>query len=307
MSRSATDPRFPRVLVTGATGFLGQPLIERLVETGRQITAIGRRVKNTPFVSAVEYLSGDLSDRRFVSSILYPWRWDAIINLARPRSEEGPQMLCDQVGMAANVCMSIPKDWPGRFIHASSMTVYGMPEKLPVDEFHPLRPVHPYGTAKLLAETILRTAIEQSDGDLWLLRFPGLFSETRKNGAVFHFMHAAAEGRPLTLSAAERTPWDVLHVMDAVESILRSLVSVERNPGEINIGYGEPVELEAMARKISAMFDSCAPVYNRAAVEHPIFQMDIKKARRMLDWPPGTLDDRLAAMRQLFPSGIPTA
>lgn len=294
--------RFRRVLVTGASGFLGTPLVERLVSLGYTVTAVGGRRREFPPVPTAEYLSGDLAEGLSGLTLLAPWCWNAVINLAGPVPKrhtilpEDYRILSDHVNITLNICTAIPAQWSGRFIHISSMNVYGYPQYLPVDETHPYRPINVYGAAKALTDEIVLSLMRRENLDCWALRLPGLFSETRRAGAIYNFLLAAAEGHALVISAAEATPWDILHVDDAVEAIVRALISDERNPGPVNISYGEPVELVAMAEQIVALTGTRASVQNVGGVRHPVFQMNIEKARLLLDWPPITLQARLESM-----------
>lgn len=294
-----TALRFPRVLVTGATGFLGQPLVERLVSDGYSVTAVGRRREKGPPGLAVDYLVGDLAEHSAGTALLTPWRWDAVVNAAGPVPQgdsgwdDGHTLTRAHVSIALTVCLAVPPPWTGRLIHVSSMTVYGLPQYLPVDEGHPRMPLNCYGIAKALAEDVFMTVGERHGFDCWILRLPGLFCETRSTGALFDFMRAAAEGRPLVVSAARPTPWDVLRLSDAVEAIARALTADERAPGAVNVSYGQPVELAAIAAYVAQRFGGGVPVEHRHQVQHPVFHMAIGKARRLLNWPPSTLDAQL--------------
>jgi len=294
--------RFQRVLVTGATGFLGKPLVERLALHGYTVTAVGRRQAQSPFDVSVEYVRGDLSDATIAMRLFEPWRWDAVINLAGPvpngdsASDDAYDVLEQHLNIALNVCLALPAMWSGRLIHASSMVVYGIPERLPVDETHPRRPINSYGAAKMLSEDVVLAFARGYSVDCWVLRFPGLFSEVRQSGALFHFMRAAAEGRPLVVSAPQPVPWDVLHAADAIEAIVWSLAVGASHPGVINVSYGCPVELVTIAKQIAARAGADIQVENRTGVRHPLFRMDISKARRLLHWPPTTLEARLDEM-----------
>ncbi len=296
--------RFGRVLVTGASGFLGQPLVGCLLESDYKVTALGMRREKSPFAPIVEYRCVNLADRSASLEFLLPWRWDAVVHLAGPLpAKEGSwsddcRMLDQHCNITLNLCLAIDPLWAGRLVHASSMTVYGYPESLPVDETHPRKPTDAYGMAKCLAEDIVLAAGQHKKLDCWLLRLPGLFCETRHSGALYHFMRAAACGRPIVISAPEPTPWDVLHRDDAVEAILRSLAATTRNPGPINIGYGSPVELVGMAERISAWGVRRVSVENPSGTQHPVFQMSIEKARSLLAWPPASLEDRLSGFWQ---------
>jgi len=291
--------RHKTVLVAGATGFLGRPLVKRLQAEDYKVTAIGLTSRINPFEPGVEYLQVNLMEANSARQILNPWRWNAVINLAGYVAKKVTgfpndyPLISGHVLSALNICLNIPEHWPGRLIHISSMTVYGIPCSVPVIESSPSAPMDVYGVAKALSEEIVTTGTRKGGTDLWILRLPGLFSETRRNGALYRFIQAAVRGAPLIISAPRPTPWDILHVEDAVEAIIRTLRVDYSCPGPINISYGEPVELETIARLIVAMVGSNSKVLNPKAIHHPVFQMDISRARRLLNWPPYTLRQRL--------------
>ncbi len=293
------DLRYNTVLVTGATGFLGRSLVDRLCAAGYRVTALGFSSPTSPFSPDIEYLQANLMDTDTTKRVLTPWRWDALVHLAGYAPKQ-PTLLPDDypllsghVSATVNTCLSIPGHWTGRLVHISGMNVYGFPEYLPVDEAHPCRPIDVYGVAKGLTEEIVTARKQQDNLDCWVLRMPGLFSETRQSGALYNFVQAAVREQPLLISASQPTPWDVLHVTDAAEAIVRVLRSDSHGPGAINVSYGEPVELETIARLIIEITKSRAEVQNPSDIRHPVFQMDISRARQLLNWPPCTLRQRL--------------
>ncbi|MEO7093340.1 MAG: NAD(P)-dependent oxidoreductase [Polyangiales bacterium] len=284
-----------RVLVTGATGFLGRALVPRLVTAGVNVTAHGRTP--TPFASDVDYVRGDLVDPDEAERVFAPWRWDAVVNLAGPVTG-GTEDWTTGVSVAnAHVMIALNlrrfAKLRTRVVHASSMQVYGDPQTLPITEDHPRQPRHLYGLAKSLAEDVWLAAPEL---DAWVLRFPGLFSEHRKGGALYHFTRAARAGNALHLTATSPTAWDVLHVDDAAEAVARTLAAVGGTPGAINISYGEPVELAEIARWFAAHAASGSTVEQTPGVVHPVYQLAIDRAREHLGWSPPALHDRLARL-----------
>lgn len=285
-----------RVLVTGATGFLGRVQVPSLVVDGHSITALGGATRESPFDEAVEYLSLDLTAAESVSAAFSDWRWDALVHLAGPVAHaaldwEGERDLVNShVRMALNLSAVIPSGWQGRVVHASSMTVYGTPQALPMLESHPRSPRHMYGLGKLLAEDVW---LSKRGVDLWCLRFPGLFSANRRGGALYHFMQAARTGRPLHITAPEPTAWDVLDVQDAAEAIRLALRAESRQAGPLNVSYGEAVELRGLARMVIEIAESVSPIVVQPDIRHPAFQMSITKAAALLEWSPPALRSRL--------------
>jgi UDP-glucose 4-epimerase len=286
-----------RILVTGATGFLGLPLVARLLADGERVTALARSFEGVELPEGVDRLVADLTSVQAVRAAFRRWRWDAVVSLAGPvprgveTFERGTSTATAHVNIALHLLRALPRGFGGRVVHTSSMTVYGQPESIPVSEDAPRRPMHLYGLGKALADEVL---VNNSDAfDLWILRLPGLFASWRKGGALYHFARAAVRGEPLRITASEPVAWDVLDVRDAIEAISRALVAEEHSPGAVNVSYGEPVELVAMARRIAEMAGRGSEVIVPEGVTHPVFQLDITRARKLLAWPPTTLEARL--------------
>jgi carbamoyl-phosphate synthase large subunit len=294
----SSGPSRKRVLVTGASGFVGKALVPRLAAEGYEVTALGRSHAPSPTAagSPVETHQADLTDERAARTVLAPWRWDAVVNLAGPVPKgdeswsEGAQTLAAHVDLALNLTAALPTGWEGRLIHISSMVVYGAPEAMPVREDHPRRPLHAYGLAKRLAEDVV---LGSRAPDRWVLRIGGLFAEARRSGALFHFARAAVRGEALRVDAKTPLPWELLHAEDAIEAIVRALRAPARDPGAVNVGYGDPVQLDAIARSVASCAAKGSEVVNGPGVAHPMFRADVSAAARLLDWPPCSLADRM--------------
>ncbi len=178
------------------------------------------------------------------------------------------------------------------------MVVYGLPTTMPVTEDHPRNPTQLYGRGKALAEDIVLRA--EHDVPVSVLRFGGLFSEQRRTGALFHFCRAARAGEPLRVTTPTPTPWELLHVDDAADGLVQAALQSDPPRGAFNLGYGEPIELVAMARRIAALAGTGSTVEAVPGVVHPQFELDITRARAELGWSPPPLDRRLAALLEAF-------
>jgi nucleoside-diphosphate-sugar epimerase len=230
----------------------------------------------------------DLSDPHHAARLLSPFRWDAIVNVAGPAPrgaqtwEDDSRTIATHVRIAQNVARHIP---PGRrLVHVSGMIVYGLPESLPVREEHRRRPIHAYGLAKVLAEDAFFGV-----GDAWLLRMGGLYSKERSEGALYHFLRAAKERRPIRLTATTPLAWDTIHVDDAAEAIARALDLPGEGP--LNVSTGEPIELVGVARRIASRYGGT--VEDVAGIVHPVFQADIARLESRFGWKPPPLDERI--------------
>ena len=295
------------VLVTGGQGFLGRAVVPALAAAGWRVTVADLASGD----AAAESVAVDLTDRDAAKRALAPWRWDAVVNLAGPLPNPDSswtarhEVIARHVNIALNVCAAIPRDWSGRLLHASSMTVYGLPQQLPVSESHPRNPVDAYGSAKCLAEDVCMAHAQATATNVTMLRFPGLFSEARSAGALFQFVRAALEGGPIRISAAVPTAWEILHVRDAAAAIVGVLAAQAASSGAVNVGYGTPMSLPSVALDLAARFG--VEVESTLDVDHPEFCLDIARLRSMIPWPPASLKDRITEFAAALGAGSVSA
>ncbi len=150
------------VLVTGGAGYIGSHMVQELLDAGEDITAIDNL--STGFRSAVpeqaRFVEGNTGDMSLVGQLLRDTPIDAILHVAG--SIVVPESVTDPLGYYANntcnsrnllVC-TVDAGVPN-LIFSSTAAVYGQPDRSPAAEEAPLRPISPYGSSKLMTETML--------------------------------------------------------------------------------------------------------------------------------------------------------
>ena len=156
-----------KVLVTGAGGFIGSHLVERLVEAGASVRAFVRynsradpgllRMASPETVSKLELIGGDLRDsdaiRKAVEGCEYVFHLGALI--AIPYSYLHPVEVAESNLMGTlNVLMACRDLGVQRLIHTSTSEVYGTARTPMIDESHPLQGQSPYSASKIGADKL---------------------------------------------------------------------------------------------------------------------------------------------------------
>ena len=155
-----------RVFITGATGFAGSHLVERLLAGGHEVLALVHAAtshQGLPDHPRLRPVAGDLLDPAALAEAVQDARPDLIFHLAGQaypaRSWDTPaQTLAINTGGTANVLPAAVAIGRPRVVVVTSAEIYGelRPDELPLTETSPARPRHPYGVSKLAAGELVR-------------------------------------------------------------------------------------------------------------------------------------------------------
>ena len=158
------------VLLTGATGYIGSHTWLALLAAGYQVVGVDDFSNSAPEVlKRLEKLAGtapvferaDVCDAAAMNEVFARHKPDAVIHFAAFKAvgESTAKPLDysrNNLGGLVNVCEVMLAHGCQKFVFSSSATVYGVPERLPLDEAATLSATNPYGATKLMSETILR-------------------------------------------------------------------------------------------------------------------------------------------------------
>ena len=266
------------VLVTGAAGFIGSHLVDRLLAGGREVVGVdaftgnySRRSKERNLEAALgadgfRLVEGDLLTLdldELVSGV------DGIVHLAgEPGVRRSWGVL--QSYLERNVVSTerlLEAAWRNgvpRFVYASSSSVYGSDPGHPVDEEHPKRPTSPYGLSKLAAEDLILLHGRERGVPGTILRYFTVYGpRQRPEMAVSRIISAGMRGRPVEVFGDGEQARDMTYVGDAVEA---TVATFEAPPGVYNVGGGSRTTvnalLDAVGREIGSPVE---PRYGPAA------------------------------------------
>ena len=174
------------ILVTGGAGYIGTHTVIQLLEAGYEVIVLdnlsnsSREALNRVEAIAgkdVTFYLGDILDRALLEQIFLTHTIDAVIHFAGLKavgeSVREPLRYYENNVVGTTVLLEVMQAFDvKRIVFSSSATVYGMPERTPIDESFPLSATNPYGRSKLMIEDILRdVAVADSEWSIALLRY----------------------------------------------------------------------------------------------------------------------------------------
>jgi nucleoside-diphosphate-sugar epimerase len=244
------------VLVTGASGFLGQAMVPRLVAAGNRV--VGLDPLPGPFTEIIDDLSDPARLRAMIGR-------EHITHIIHAGGVSGPMVLAGEPArvMAINVMGSLNLLQAAidagvqTLIYCSSVSALGdYYESTPVDEDYPLRPTSTYGASKAAVEMVLRGLWKRVPLDLCSLRFTAVYGPGRKTRFIVDAIVAAAlDGEPAELEPL--TDWPYIYIDDAADAAIAACFATTRTQLCYYIAHPDRVTPEDLA---AAATDAGYPV-----------------------------------------------
>ena len=286
-----------RVIVTGATGFVGSNMVRKLLQQGATITALIRpgsdRWRVSDLSQDLTFFEGDLLDHDFVNKSFELSQPDFVYNFAFPagypiQEQARANMLAMGLVAVYNL-LHASKHSAARFIQIGSSTEYGLRD-VPHREQDEMRPVNIRGAAKAASTLLCRQFSSEFDFPVCILRLYAVYGPYEQpNRLIPRAIHAVLTGNELPL-----TPPGIVHDWIHVDDVTDAcLLAGEQTlpPGEIvNIGSGEHTSNEEIVRRIEEVSGQTIHMIPSAFPPKPFdtsnWQADITKAKTLLHWTP---------------------
>ncbi|MDP6461276.1 MAG: SDR family oxidoreductase [Gemmatimonadota bacterium] len=304
-----------RILVTGAAGFLGSHLCDRLLAEDHEVVGMDNLI--TGNIRNIEHLAGndrfqfihhDVTEYIFLSGHL-----DALLHFASPASPidylELPIQTLKVGALGTHKVLGLAREKGARVLIASSSEVYGDPLVHPQQEdywgnVNPIGPRGVYDEAKRFGEA-MTMAYHRSHGlDTKIVRIFNTYGPRMraKDGRVVPtFITQALAGESLTIFGDGEQTRSFCFVTDLIEGIYRLLLSDLNDP--VNLGNPHELTIRGFAEAVKEATGSRVSVTNRPLPEDDpkIRQPDISTAKAKLGWEPQVeLSDGLAETVQWF-------
>jgi len=220
-----------KILVTGGAGFIGSHLVDRLVKEGYQVRVIdnlssGRleNIKHHIDAGTIGLIVGDLKDTQ--TALKAVEGIDVVFHFAaNPEvrvSTTNPEIhFSENVVATFNLLEAMRKKGVRELIFASSSSVYGEPDEIPVDENAPIRPVSVYGASKAACENLIHAYSKLYGIKAVILRYANVIGLRIRHGVVWDFVNKLLKNpTELEILGDGKQVRSYIHIDDAVEATM---------------------------------------------------------------------------------------
>ena len=296
-----------RVLVTGAAGFLGSHLCDRLLAEGHSVVGMDNFITGSP--ENLAHLSGHPGFafiRHDVSNFIFvPGSVDAVLHFASPASPNPaspfgyvnlPIQTMKAGALGTHNTLGVAHAHRACFLLASTSEIYGDPLEHPQKETYwghvdPIGTRSVYDEAKRFAEALTMAYHRFHGVDTRIVRIFNTFGprmHLEDGRAVPNFLRQALAGEPLTIYGDGSQTRSFCYVEDLIDGIYRLLISDEHEP--VNIGNPVETSILEFACTINELTGNKAGIIYREGLrgegDPQRRQPDITRAQQILDWQP---------------------
>jgi UDP-glucose 4-epimerase len=297
-----------RTLVTGGAGYIGSICTEQLLDAGHSVVVFddlseGHRSAVDP---RAEFVHGCLSDAPAIGAAMERGSIEAVVHFAASalvgESMQNPgKYFRNNVANGLNLLEACVKSGVRKLVFSSTCATYGLPDRVPMDETLPQRPVNPYGESKLMMERMLEWFQRVHDLEFVAFRYFNAAGASAKFGEHHRVeTHLIPNVLKVPLGQAREvavfgtdypTPdgtciRDYIHNIDLADAHIRAL-----EPGQsgfYNLGNGDGYSVREVIHACERVTGRSIPVVEkpRRPGDPPRLIASAEKARRELGWSP---------------------
>ncbi len=288
-----------KVLVTGCAGFIGSHLVERLLDKGYDAVGVDcftdyypRKIKENNianFVDQIEFIEKDIleMDIDILKNVDIVFHLAAQAGVRASWGENFEIYTRNNILTTQRLLEGCKKYGVQKFVYASSSSVYGNVNELPMREDMYPRPHSPYGVTKLAGENLCELYRANYGVKTISLRYFTVYGERQRPDMAFHkFIRAILDGRQIVVYGDGKQTRDFTYVGDIVDATIKAAESDA--VGVFNIGGGSRVELIEAIKVIEQIIGQEAKIKFEETKKGDVRDTyaDISKARRILGYKP---------------------
>jgi len=255
-----------RVLVTGGAGFIGSHVVDRLVDEGLEVRILDNlssgsldNLAHHKDNSKVEVVVGDLKRMEDVAKALE--RVDVVFHFAaNPEvrvSAINPEVHFNENVVATfNLLEAMRREGVRELVFASSSSVYGEPDEVPVDERAPVKPVSVYGASKAACESLIHAYSKLYGIKAVILRYANVVGPRLKHGVVYDFVNKLRRNpSELEVLGNGKQVRSYIHVSDAVEATMIAWRESDNHFEVYNVASEDWITVDEVADEVLKAMD----------------------------------------------------
>ncbi len=298
---------YTRVAVTGGCGFIGHHLVGALLSLGKAVAVLDNLSSGSNVAPGIRLVRGDLRDPARVQEALQ----DAELVFHVAANANGTVSVNDprfdfesNVVGTFNVLEAAREMGVRRLVQVSSFSVYGVPQRFPIDEEHPTEPFVPYGGDKLAGEVLAKTFFRTYGLPVVIGRPVAVYGPGENPELalveISRYLRWHLNGRPIRIVGdVDRKTRDFVHVSDLVQGLL--VLAEGGQFGEsYNIGSGGEVSMRQLVETIGAVTGSEAAIDAVTEITEDTYRLvaDITKIRALGYEPKVSLHEGVAQLAE---------
>lgn len=247
-----------KILVTGGAGFIGSHLVDRLAAEGHQVRVIDNlssgRLENLAHRRDVEVITGDLKNPQDAQKAVRGV--DAVFHFAaNPEvrvSTTNPDIHFNENVVATfNLLEAMRKNDVGQLVFASSSSVYGEPDEIPVDENAPLRPVSVYGASKAACEHLIHAYAKLYGFRAVALRYANVVGPRLRHGVIWDLINKLRKNpHELEILGDGKQVRSYIYIDDAVEATLLAWKKTANTYAVCNVAAEDWITVDEVADQV---------------------------------------------------------
>jgi len=289
-----------KILLTGAAGFLGSHLSNKLIENKHNV--IGLDDLSTGSIKNIEYLLRNPNFEFIEHDVRVPYdvHVDAILNFACPASpvayQKDPVRTIETNFLGMTNLLHLAHKTGARVLQASTSEIYGDPTESPQNEgywgnVNPIGIRSCYDEGKRAAETLCFDYKRQYGLDVRVIRIFNTYGPSMSVGdgrVVSNFIVQALKGEPLSIYGEGKQSRSFCYVSDLVEGVYKTLTLEKSPPTPINLGNPNEFKIIELAHLVKEITESKSNIVNNPLPKDDPKQRcpDISLSKSLLGWEP---------------------
>jgi len=300
-----------RLLVTGGAGYIGSVVVNQLADQGHQVVVIDRLSQGHPAAvdHRAELVAGDLANRDLLDAVMDRHRPEGILHFASQtlvgESMERPFLhLGENVRNGLNLLEAAADHGVKRFILSSTANLFGLPDRVPIDEEAAIRPGSPYGESKRILERMLYWMDDRFGMRYASLRYFNAAGAVSPDRGEYHDPETHLIPVVLQVALGQRdkvtiygedydTPdgtcvRDYVHVSDLADAHVRALMALDQGSRTYNLGNGQGYSVRQVIETARAVTGHPIPTASgpRRPGDPAVLVAASDRIRQELGWSP---------------------